>query len=63
VDTVENKVDELANDERRAASEPEQPQGPEFIGSDKKIVFGGETSGQIHIPAGLREPDKGENPA
>lgn len=59
--TVDNESDELAGVEGDLPSET-KPDEPEFIGADKKIEFGGETSGQVNIPGGLRDADKSQAP-
>jgi hypothetical protein len=58
---VDNESDELANVEGDVPPEA-KPDEPEFIGADKKIEFGGETSGEVKIPGGLREADDSQTP-
>ena len=57
---MDNESEELANVEGDAPSEAKPDE--EFIGADKKIEFGGETSGQVNIPGGLREADTSQTP-
>jgi hypothetical protein len=58
---MDNESDEMANVEGDVPAEA-KPDEPEFIGADKKIEFGGVTSGQVNIPSGLREADKSQSP-